>query len=911
LDGVVAAALAGTGGRTLLVGDPGMGKTALLDALRRRASRRGLRCVHARAAQGQQALPGSLLEDMSRVAGWDAGMESPDQGWDTHCLAMLRSLAAGTPVLLTVDDCQFADGDSLATLRTAVERAAPLALSIVLAAEPRPAVLRCLAAWPRLVLEPLDSDAAEAILRASLGPGRRSPVLATIAEALHGNPLALHRAALLLSDEQLTGHARLPDPMPVPDELTAAWTLVLEDLTPAARGALIDLAVAGGRQDLLALMSASAAAGPHAAPAEFEAGLDEAMQVGLVALDSPRHPAFASPTLRDVVRATAPPAQLRTSHRRAAAAAQSLNLPPGVVVDHLARSVLTADAVTAAAVAEQAARAEQEELLEVAARAWHTAAVLTDVASDRVGYSLCAVRLFHGLGLPAPEGLLTTLAAQYLDPGTRAQVAVLRAEQGTELDPQAALPAMWAQIDQARVLAPGTVPTLLCDAAHTAWSLGDAEAGLRAARQCADAIAQGMGDPEAGLPPWTGTALLAAGLFQAGDVARAMPLRRQAIGAARGVDPRALDLPILLNQVSLDDLLLDISPEATDRLLVAAHRVGPGEYTTPCLYGIQGWRARARGDWHTARALLAAGRPLAEANGLIPPWLGMTALSVELAALCGDDAGLQADSRRLRDVGSRCGDRRRLATLDRALGLRALLAGQLGDAIAWLSAAADVDFLGRGLRDAVLPARVDLIEALVRTGDLAEAARRHAELHRLLTDMGDPLATALDERTAALVTGHDEAEDHFATALAAHTQAGEPFEHARTSMLLGEHLRRRKRRAEARPHLQRALHTFDQLEAAPWATRAREELRAAGGLSGAGDSESAVEVSPLTPQERSVAQAVAAGMSNREAAEVLFLSPRTIEYHLSNVYRKLGVHGRGALARTLDSVESAAPTPRG
>ncbi|HYN55729.1 MAG TPA: ATP-binding protein [Motilibacterales bacterium] len=168
LDGEVAAALAGTGGRMLLVGDPGMGKTALLDALRRRASHRGVRCVHVRAAQGQQTLPDSLLEDLARVAGWDSEAVSPDQGWDTQCLAMLRSLTAGSPVLLTVDDCQFADGDSLATLRTAVERVGPLTLSVVLAAEPRPPVLRCLAAWPRLVLEPLRSEAAVARSRRRL-----------------------------------------------------------------------------------------------------------------------------------------------------------------------------------------------------------------------------------------------------------------------------------------------------------------------------------------------------------------------------------------------------------------------------------------------------------------------------------------------------------------------------------------------------------------------------------------------------------------------------------------------------------------------------------------------------------------------------------------------------------------------
>ena len=325
----------------------------------------------------------------------------------------------------------------------------------------------------------------------------------------------------------------------------------------------------------------------------------------------------------------------------------------------------------------------------------------------------------------------------------------------------------------------------------------------------------------------------------------------------------------------------------------------------PCLYGIQGWRARARGDWSTAWTYLRAGRPRAEAAGLTQPWLGMTALSVELAALCGEDEVLRIDARRLREVGARCADRRRLATLDRALGLRALREGNLSEAVAWLAAAADVPFLGRGLRDAVLPARVDLIEALVRSGDYAEAAGRHSELHPLLAAMGDPLATALDDRAAALVTGGEEAEDHFHAALAAHVLSGEPFEQARTHMLLGEHLRRNRRRSQARAHLQSAVHAFDGLGAAPWSARASQELRAAGGQPGGAGHEPSDDVSALTPQERAVARAVASGMSNREVAEALFLSTRTVEYHLGNVYRKLAVHGRGALARAFDS----APAP--
>lgn len=476
-----------------------------------------------------------------------------------------------------------------------------------------------------------------------------------------------------------------------------------------------------------------------------------------------------------------------------------------------------------------------------------------------------------------------------------------------EAEPRATLAGLWGIVDRVRDTAPQAALLPLFDAAHLAWQLGDAGTGLRAAQMFADLTAAGWRDPDRILPPWTATALLAAALFQAGETARATVLRRQAIDAARTVDPWSVDIHLLIAITAIDDLLFDTSPESNDRLHAEEQRSGGGESSDACRVRIKACRARAEGRWQAARALVARGRPLAEAGGLIAPWLGMTALSAELAALCGDEDLLRREARLLREVGSRCGDRRRLATLDRALGLHALVGGNLEEAIASLAAAADVPFLGRGLRDAVLPARVDLIEALVRTGQLAEAAQRHAQVHPLLVGMADPLATALDERAAALVTCGEEAESHYRQALAAHALAGDAFEQGRTELLLGEHLRRSRRRSEARAHLQRAVHAFDALGARPWAERASQELRAAGGRA-ARPVDAHPELSALTAQERAVARAVADGMTNREVAEALFLSPRTVEYHLGNVYRKLGVHGRGALARALDSADPTGPT---
>jgi DNA-binding CsgD family transcriptional regulator len=143
-------------------------------------------------------------------------------------------------------------------------------------------------------------------------------------------------------------------------------------------------------------------------------------------------------------------------------------------------------------------------------------------------------------------------------------------------------------------------------------------------------------------------------------------------------------------------------------------------------------------------------------------------------------------------------------------------------------------------------------------------------------------------------------EKLLSEALVFHDRDPRPLARARTQLLLGEHLRRERRRKEARVPLHAALIAFDQLGASPWAERTRRELRATGQTVGRRDEGSRLE---LTLQERQVAEIVAAGATNREAAAELFLSPRTVEYHLRNVFSKLGISSRAELARVhLDEV---------
>ncbi len=150
----------------------------------------------------------------------------------------------------------------------------------------------------------------------------------------------------------------------------------------------------------------------------------------------------------------------------------------------------------------------------------------------------------------------------------------------------------------------------------------------------------------------------------------------------------------------------------------------------------------------------------------------------------------------------------------------------------------------------------------------------------------------------------EEFEAEFARAIELHGALASPFERARTELCLGERLRRARRRKEARTALRSALERFERLGAAPWAERARSELRASGETL---RHRKAMAADELTPQELQVAMLVAKGATNRETGAALFLSPKTIETHLGRVYRKLNVRSRTELAALLARDEILTP----
>jgi DNA-binding CsgD family transcriptional regulator len=189
----------------------------------------------------------------------------------------------------------------------------------------------------------------------------------------------------------------------------------------------------------------------------------------------------------------------------------------------------------------------------------------------------------------------------------------------------------------------------------------------------------------------------------------------------------------------------------------------------------------------------------------------------------------------------------------------------------------------------------DLVEAYVHAGAVGPAADLTDELEQLAVASGSWSAQAAAARCRGLLAGRDDFEPSFERALELHAGQPTPFERARTELCYGERLRRARRRREARVHLKPALDVFETLHAARWADRARTELQA----SGERRQPDAALRRALTAHELKVARLVVDGASNREAASALYVSPKTIEFHLGNVYRKLGVRSRTQLARAL------------
>jgi DNA-binding NarL/FixJ family response regulator len=188
----------------------------------------------------------------------------------------------------------------------------------------------------------------------------------------------------------------------------------------------------------------------------------------------------------------------------------------------------------------------------------------------------------------------------------------------------------------------------------------------------------------------------------------------------------------------------------------------------------------------------------------------------------------------------------------------------------------------------------DLVEAAVRVSQPAAAQSALVEFERFARETAPPWMLALLARCRGLLSAGAAAERHFLEAVRLHGEGARPFDRGRTEFIFGEYLRRDGRRKQARLHLRSALDAFERLGASAWAERARVELRASGETARERDPSTADQ---LTPQEQQIVRFVAEGSTNKQVAAQLFLSPRTVDHHLRNVFLKLGISSRTELIR--------------
>jgi len=924
----------GRSGALLLSGAAGMGKTALLaDAA---ASADGLRVLRATGAEAEAELPfAGLHQLLAPVLDRAAALPRPQAAALERALGVaegpapeplllgagvLGLLAEAGPALVLVDDLHWLDAASAAALTFAARRLEAEGIALLAAArhELAPTGL------PECRLGPLDREAATAMLRGQdLAPAVRAQLL----DAAAGNPLALVELPAALGPAQRAGHVALDGALPVPARLEAVYAARLAGLSPAAREMVVLAAVAAGDEpgpvlaatdgaaehrggatadgaaadraaadpgavaDGAAADPGAAAHGAAAHPDGAAALLGEAESVGLVALRGGRlvwrHPLARAA----VVRSAGEPAV------RAAHAALARTSPADLAAWHRAAATVQPDAGVAAALALAGERAGARAAHPTKARALARAAELTPDRRERAARFVAAAGAAWTAGR-AEEALgYLDASGEPPDPAVAAEAGRIRGSIALHRGRPAAAR---RQLEEAAHLVAPHDPVAalrLAVAAMEAASLAG-EPRLPEPPLVVPPAASPAGDPQrpAAATPDGAEADFLIALATAvrrlfgGDAAGAVPYLRAVVAAGDALtDPQLVVWAGAAAFFWGDEVAAIALHERAATLARAAGRPVVLAFAVTFLATADMWAGRLAEAEARGRDAVA----LAHEAGLANTEAQAQAALAQVLALRGDA-----------ETGHRLAVAARAAATDRGL---VLVEGAATLALAELElAAGDADAAFERLDGLVhgpdahpahrfAPVPV-LVEAAARAGRASEA---HAAAERFAgwaQAVGTPWAAPLAARSLALVADGAEADARFAEAMRLHDRHRRPLDRARTALLLGERLRRARRKAEARGPLRTALEDFERAGARPWAERARDELRAAGASA---PRPGGRPLERLTPQERQVARLVAAGASNRDAAAALFLSPRTVEYHLHKVFRKLRVHGRTELAALL------------
>ena len=893
------------GDALLVLGEPGVGKTALLDVAAHEALDVGAQVLSARGVEFEAEMSFSSLNqtlvplfaslgeltaahrDALHVALGLGDGSPPDRlVVSSATLALLRQAAAERPLLVIIDDLQWLDRASAGVLAFVARRLAGSTIGFLAASRLGEESFFDRAGLPELELQSLDANGARKLVDEQFPTLARSVRDRILAEA-QGNPLALLELPAALSIAQQAALEALPGSLPLSRRLQALFASRIKELPEPSRQLLLSMALDGAGE--LRVLDPATDVGARLGD------LAAAERARLAHVDrTTRRPAFRHPLIRSTV------VELSTADERSRA--------------HLELAELWAD---------QPDR-----------RAWHLAEA-TGEPDERVAEQLeqaayRTLRRGDGVGAVSMLTRAADLSPRGVDRGRRlAEAAHIGADVTGELRNASQL------LDDAHRADPRFTESLQA-AATAAFVLLNGEGDVETAhRLLVGAIENSQHVSAAALEEalhvlallcfFGGRAELWAAFDRAlGRLEPNVPTTLYLVGTcfADPVYKAAAALPRLERAIA--DLAAETDPTV---ILKVAFAAGNTDRLSPCRPAL--WRVARGGlatgsmgaaiqalvvltfdSWYTGRwdeaeQLAAEAIELCDAHGFPLFAFSVRHARAAVAAARGDDAAVEEIVNAMLQWAAPRGAGFVHPVTCQVRSLASLGRGEFEDAYRFATAISPAGTLPSH-ELMVHWVLMDVVEAAVHTGRHDEAVAHVAAMREANVVAISPRVALFAHGAAAMAAPDDAAVELFEKAISSPGANHWPFYLARVELAYGERLRRLRATTEARSHLTAALETFERLAARHWADRAAAELRASGKTRPRAFER---DRDALTPQEREIAMLAAAGESNKEIGQRLFLSPRTVGNHLFRIYPKLGITSRAALRDALGSLPLEQESP--